>query len=159
MAKKEEIINKVEELLKEPLAEKELEIYRTEYRKEGPDQVLRVFLDKTEGSETEYVSIEECEYVTRFLSDELDKADLIDKKYNLEVSSPGLDRELIRESDFTRFSGRAVEVKLYEAINGSKQIEGELLGKENGVISIDVDGSTVEIPESKVAKINLAVIF
>lgn len=159
MAKKEEIIKMVEEFLEAPLAEKELEIYKIEYRKEGPDQILRVLLDKPERGDPEYVSIEECEYITRLLSEELDKTDLIDKKYNLEVSSPGMDRELIKEADFTRFNGHAVEIKLYGPMNGTKCLEGILKGKTDGIIAVDVDGESMEINESKVAKINLAVIF
>ena len=159
MAKKEEIISKVEGLLEAPLAEKDLEIYKIEYRKEGPDQILRVFLDKPEGSDPEYVSIEECEFITRYLSEELDKADMIDRKYNLEVSSPGMDRELIRESDFVRFRGRQVEVKLYEPMNGTKHLEGTLAGKKDDIIEIETDDGKLEIPGNKVAKINLAVTF
>lgn len=156
---REDIPAKVEEILGDYIQEKELDIYRITYKKEGPVWVLRVFLDKPEGAETEYVSIEECEDATRFLSDKLDEADFIDRSYNLEVSSPGLDRELIRDADFTRFAGRAVEVRTFGQINGSKYFEGILSGKKDGIVSIDVNGSMLDIPEDKIAKINLAVIF
>ena len=156
---KEDAAGKVSQILTPYLEEKDLELYRAEYKKEGKEWVLRVFLDKPVNSESEYVSIEECEDVTRYLSDVLDKEDFIDRSYNLEVSSPGLDRELIKESDYQRFKGRIVEVKTYEQINGSKEHEGILLGKEDGVVIIDEDGETLDIPAEKISKINLAVVF
>lgn len=156
---KEDAAGKVSLLLAPYLEEKNLELYRAEYKKEGKEWVLRVFLDKPSGSESEYVSIEECEDVTRWLSDVLDKEDFIDRSYNLEVSSPGLDRELIKDSDYERFKGRLVEVKTYEQINGSKEHEGTLLGREEGIVRIEEDGKTLDIPADKISKINLAVVF
>lgn len=156
---KEDAAGKVSQLLDPYLEEKNLELYRAEYKKEGKEWVLRVFLDKPANSESEYVSIEECEDVTRWLSDVLDKEDFIDRSYNLEVSSPGLDRELIKDSDYERFKGRLVEVKTYEQINGSKEHEGTLLGREEGIVRIEEDGNTLEIPADKISKINLAVVF
>ncbi len=156
---KTDISSRVASMLEEFLADKELEIYQVQYKKEGPDWKLKVFLDKPADAESEYVNIDECELVTRYLNERLDEEDLIDKKYMLEVSSPGLDRELIKDSDYTRFAGRLVELKLYEAVNGNKYFEGELIGKEDGVVSIDVNGETLQIPEKKISKINLAVVF
>lgn len=156
---KEDISSKVNVLLEDYLADKDLEIYKIEYKKEGKDWVLRVYLDKPINSENEYVNIEECEMVTRHLSDILDEQDFIDRSYNLEVCSPGLDRELIKDSDYARYAGKLVEVKTYEQINGSKNFEGILLGKTDDLISIEVDGEKVELPDNKVSKINLAVVF
>ena len=110
-------------------------------------------------AENEYVSIEECEEVTRYLSDKLDDLDFIDRSYNLEVSSPGLDRELIHESDFVRFAGREVEVKTYQQIEGSKNFEGTLVAKQDDIVIIDVGGKRLEIPADKISKINLAIVF
>ncbi len=156
---KQDIAAQVSDILNEYLEGKSLEIYRIVYKKEGRDWILRVFLDKTMDAENEYVSIEECEDVTRFLSDKLDEMDLIDRSYNLEVSSPGLDRELIRESDYVRFAGRAVEVRTYEPINGKKYIEGNLAGRDGDIVIIESDDERLEIPIQKISKINLAVIF
>ena len=156
---REDIPAKVTSLLKEFTEGRELEIYNVIYKKEGPGWVLRVFLDKPMDAENEYVSIEECEEVTRYLSDKLDDLDFIDRSYNLEVSSPGLDRELIRESDFVRFAGREVEVKTYQQIEGSKYFEGKLIAREDGKVIIDVSGRRLEIPADKISKINLAIVF
>ncbi len=156
---KEDISKKVTELLSEFCEGKELEVYRVQYKKEGPDWKLKVFLDKPADAETEYVDINECEAATRFLGDKLDELDLIERAYTLEVSSPGLDRELIKDSDFDRFAGREVEVKLFTAIEGSKNHEGTLIGLKDGIVTISVNGSEIELPKDKISKINLAVVF
>lgn len=156
---KEEIRSKIEEMLSDYLAEKDLEIYQIQYKKEGPDWKLKLVLDKTENAEDEYVNIEECEDVSRFLSDKLDEEDFIDRAYLLEVSSPGLDRELIKDSDFRRFAGRPVELKLYEAIDGNKKLEGTLIGKDGDIVKVEADGQTIELQAKKISKINLAVVF
>ena len=156
---REDIPAKVTSLLDEFTEGRELEIYNVIYKKEGPGWVLRVFLDKPMGAESEYVSIEECEEATRYLSDKLDELDIIDRSYNLEVSSPGLDRELIRESDFVRFAGREVEVKTYQQIEGSKNFSGTLVTRQDDTVIIDVGGKKLEIPSDKISKINLAIVF
>ena len=97
---KQDVAARIEDLLNEYLTGKELEIYNIEYKKEGKDWKLRVYLDKPIDCDTEYVDINECEEVTRFLSDKLDEENFIERSYTLEVSSPGLDRELIKPSDF-----------------------------------------------------------
>ena len=94
-----------------------------------------------------------------WLSDRLDESNMIDRSYTLEVGSAGLDRELIKESDYVRFAGRAVEVRTYEQIHGSKEHEGTLKGKEDGVVTIITDDGELGIPADKIAKINLAVVF
>ena len=116
-------------------------------------------LDKPEDSEDRYVSIEECEDVARFLGDSLDDLDIIDDRYDLEVESPGLDRELLKDRDFTRFAGELVEVKLYKASNGKKQFQGTLRGLEDGRIVIDTDDGRESFDRKDVSKINLAVVF
>ena len=156
---KDDIGAKVTEMLMPFLAENGLDIYKVEYKKEGPSWVLRVCLDKPADAESEYVSIDDCEKVTVWLSEELDRNDIISRSYNLEVSSAGLDRELIKDSDYVRFAGRPVEVKTFEQINGSKSHDGVLLGKENGIVTIDIGAGELAIPADKIAKINLAVVF
>ena len=156
---KEDISARVTEVLREYTEGRDLDIYRVIFKKEGPSWVLRVFLDKPMGSENEYVSIEECEEATRYLSDKLDELDFIDRSYNLEVSSPGLDRELLTENDYIRFAGREVEVKTYGQIEGSKYFEGVLEGRDGDTVIIDVSGRRLEIPIDKISKINLAIVF
>ena len=156
---KDDVSAKVSGLLQPYLAEHGLDLYRIEYKKEGPGWVLRVYLDKPAGAESEYVSIEECEEANRFLSEALDRDDFIARSYNLEVCSPGLDRELIKDEDYTRFAGRQVEVRTYEKICGSREHEGILAGKKDGVVTIETADGELDIPADKISRINLAVVF
>lgn len=157
---KEDIIKGVRDILEEYVQDKELEVYNVEYRKEGPEWKLRIYLDKPADCEQEYVNIEECEGAIRYLSDKMDELNLIDRAYTIEVSSPGMDRELIKDTDFDRFAGRIVEVRLYEPMDGRKAFEATLLGRtEEDVIRLDDEGTVLEIPHKKISKINLAVIF
>ena len=156
---KEDISGRVAGMLAPFLEENGLELYKAEYRKEGPAWVLRVLLEKPADAGSEYVSIDDCEKVNAWLSGKLDDDDFIGRSYTLEVGSAGLDRELIKESDYIRFAGRAVEVRTYEQIHGSKEHEGTLRGKEDGIVTIITDDGELGIPADKISKINLAVVF
>lgn len=168
MAKKK-ITEIVEEITAEFLAENGLELYNSEFVKEGKDWFLRLYIDRLPGEDTaeaeeeneQYVSTDDCEKVSRYLSDELDRLDPIEQNYYLEVSSPGLDRELIKEKDFVRFCGHMVDISLYKAVNGSKTFQGVLKGltKDNKIIITDENGREMEFPKEQVAKTRLAVIF
>ena len=111
MAKK-----KIEDLICDMLSEffdaNGYELFRTEFVKEGKDWFLRVYIDKMVDGEYVNVGVEDCEAVSRYLSDKLDEEDPIEQNYYLEVSSPGMDRPLLRDKDFVRFAGEVVEIKL-----------------------------------------------
>lgn len=166
MAKKK-ITEIVEEITEDFLGQNGLELYNSEFVKEGKDWFLRVYIDKLpkEGAdgkaEEEYVSTYDCECVSRFLSAELDRLDPIEQNYYLEVSSPGLDRVLIKEKDFIRFSGRMVDISLYKAVDGKKNYTGILKGltDDNKIVITDENDETMEFPREQVAKTGLAVIF
>ena len=166
MAKKK-ITEIVEEITADFLAEKGLELYNSEVVKEGKDWFLRVYIDRlpkedADGNvEEEYVSTDDCEGVSRFLSSELDRLDPIEQNYYLEVSSPGLDRALIKEKDFIRFSGRMVDISLYKAVDGKKTYQGILTGltEDNKIVITDENEKEIEFPREQVAKTRLAVIF
>ena len=172
MAKKK-ITEVVAELAGEFLAENGYELYNTEYVKEGRDWFLRVYIDKVQDAEQEeqtYISTEDCEKVSRFLSEKLDEADPIEQNYYLEVSSPGMDRPLVRPEHYERYVGEEVEIRLYKAMDGVKNIQGVLEGfdRENSVATVKAQiprkgGKTEEIVYelalSDIAKANLAVVF
>ena len=121
MSKRETYETRTEELLL-PIVEKcGVEIYDVEYVKEGSDWYLRAYIDKEKG-----VNINDCEAVSRALSDELDKADFIEDAYILEVSSPGLGRTLKKDKHLQKSLGELVELKTYKPINGTKEFEGTL---------------------------------
>ena len=166
MAKKK-ITEIVEEITADFLGQNGLELYNSEFVKEGKDWFLRVYIDKLpkEGAdgnvEEEYVSTDDCESVSRFLSAELDRLDPIEQNYYLEVSSPGLDRALLKEKDFIRFCGHMVDISLYKTIDGKKAYQGTLKGltDDNKIVITDEKGEEIEFPREQVAKARLAVIF
>ena len=107
------------------------ELVDVEFLKEGANWYLRVYIDKPAG-----IAIDDCQAVSERLSDLLDEADPIKQSYILEVSSPGLERPLKKDSDFERFKGEDIEVKLFQPLNGKKIYEGKLLGLIEDKISI-----------------------
>ena len=135
----------------EPLADEiGIWIWDVEFVKEGARRVLRITVDSEEG-----IGIEDCEKLHRAIDPLLDEADLIEEQYYLEVSSPGIERELKNDIHIEACEGWDVEVKLYAPKNGSKLYRGELLPlTENGDIAIKVGEETVIFERSTVAKIN-----
>lgn len=155
MAKANNTEAKVMPLL-EPIVEANgLELVDLEFVKEGVNWYLRVYIDKDGG-----VNIDDCERVSRALEAKLDEHDPIEQAYILEVSSPGIDRPLKKESDFVKYQGEIIDVKLYKAQDGSKQYQGKLLGLEEGVLSIEEEnGNVVKFEQKDIASVRLAVIF
>ena len=150
----------VETLTADFLDENGLELYNTEFVKEGKDWFLRVYIDKKVSETEEYVSTDDCEAVSRFLSEKLDETDPIEQNYYLEVSSPGMDRELVEQKHFDRYRGHLVEVKLYKGVDGKKVYEGELVGLTDGNLTIkDENNNEITFSMEQVAKTNLAVVF
>ncbi|SES68430.1 ribosome maturation factor RimP [Natronincola peptidivorans] len=149
-------IEKVTEELITPILQNEgFELVDIEFKKEGPHRYLRVYIDKPGG-----ITLDDCQKTSEQLSDKLDEVDPIEENYFLEISSPGLDRPLKKASDFDKFKGEIVEVKLYEPINNSKVFEGELLGLYENVIKLNIANvGLVEIPKEKVAITKLAIKF
>ena len=152
--------SKVEETvwaIAEPIAnENGVEIYDVEFKKEGPDYFLRVFIDKPEGG----ISLDDCEAVSRPLSDALDEADPISEGYYLEVSSPGLERQLKRQKDFDRFKGETISVKLFAAVNGTKQLTGILKDRNENALTLETEnGEILELDNKNIAMVRLSVAF
>jgi len=150
---------KIEELvagLAQPIVAKHsFELVDVEFIKEGTNWYLRVYIDKPEG-----ITIDDCQAVSEELSDELDRVDPIKQSYFLEVSSPGLDRPLKKESDFVRFKGDMVEVKLFQPFNGKKKFEGELIGLVDNKIVISQDGTErLEFDRDKVSLVRKVIKF
>lgn len=155
MSKRETYENRTERLLV-PIAEKNgVEIYDVEYVKEGSDWYLRAYIDKPEG-----VNINDCEHVSRALSDALDAEDYIEDAYILEVSSPGLGRTLKKDRHLEKSLGEAVEVKTYKPIEKQKEFSGILKAYDAESITIEEDQGEERIfLRSEVALIRLALDF
>ncbi len=133
-----------------------MELVDIEYKREGRQMVLRFFIDKTGG-----ITLDDCAEVSRELSAVLDVEDIIPGKYVLEVSSPGLNRPLKKESDYLRYIGRLVKIRTFELLpddggNRRKTFLGELTGFAEGIVTVRLrEGQCAEIPIEKVAKANL----
>ncbi len=122
-----------------------------EFVKEGSNWYLRIFIDKDGG-----VTIEDCEKVSKNLSDVLDSVDPIKQSYYLEVSSPGIERPIKKEKDFIRFIGHKISVKLYTPIGGQKALIGILSSYKNDIVFLELDdGKIIEIPKDKIANSKL----
>ena len=130
------------------------ELWDVEYVKEAGTWYLRVFIDAEGG-----VNIDQCEAVSRELDPILDEKDLIPGAYTFEVSSAGAERQLKRPSDFERFIGKLVEVKLYKAYEGRKEYVGDLAGYENGDVTVNVAGKEITFEKSQVANVRLRISF
>lgn len=153
--KRKEIEQKVTELVNGLLSGGDVELVDVEYVKEGQDYFLRVFIDKPNG-----VTINDCETLSRKMDGKLDEYDWIEEQYYLEVSSPGLDRPLKKQTDFERNIGKKVEIKLYQLLDGKKQFEGVLISKDGDQIVIETeDEQQLTFTESQVALVRLAIIF
>ncbi|HOQ16494.1 MAG TPA: ribosome maturation factor RimP [Defluviitaleaceae bacterium] len=152
---KQNIEQTVETYLKPILDEHNFELVDVEYVKEGTNWYLRVFIDKEGG-----ITIDDCELVSKALEKILDKEDPIKNSYILEVSSPGLDRPLKKDSDFEKYKGRIVDIKLYKPFNKKKEYSGELLElRDNIVYIIDEEGNQLSFNRNDIAIVRLAVIF
>lgn len=151
MSKTEELV----EALAVPIAEEAgVEVYDVEYKKEGRDWFLRVFIYSEKG-----ITIEDCEAVSRRLSDELDRLDPIQTAYCLEVSSPGIERALKRERHFETAVGEEIEIKLFTPYEGKKEISGVLREFNNDTICLQTAEEITEIPRADVAKAHVLVRF
>ena len=130
------------------------ELWDVEYVREGSEYFLRLYLDKEGG-----VDINDCEAVSRAVDPILDEKDPIQGSYHFEVCSAGLERALKRPSDFERFMGSNVTVKLYRPRNGLKEIPCVLTGYENGNVTVTAGKETITFTKSEVALVRLRVEF
>lgn len=139
--------------LAQPVAEEHgVELWDVEFVKEAGTQYLRVFIDKDGG-----VDINDCEAVSRALDPILDEADPIPCSYVFEVGSAGIDRELKRPSDFEKFMGSAVQVKLYQPYEGQKSYVGQLKAYDNGDVTLAVGNRELTLKKPMIAQVRLYV--
>ena len=139
--------------LAEPIAaELGLSIWDIRFLKEGGLWYLRIFIDKPEG-----ISIDDCERMSRAINDPLDKLDPIEQTYCLEVSSPGINRELTRPEHFEEYIDYAIEIRLIRPNeNGEKEIAGILKNYDGSVITIeDEDENTILINKKDTSSVHL----
>ena len=140
----------VEKIAEEILAGTDYELVDVEYVKER-DWFLRIYIDKKGG-----VGLDDCQEVSGLLDEQIEKLGILNDRFILEVSSPGLDRALKKEKDFKREMGKKVDITLYKPINGEKNIIGVLTGYAENSITID---DTREFPLKDVALVRLHIDF
>lgn len=142
----------VAELAEPVVAKHGCQLWDVEYVKEAGGWFLRVYIDREGG-----VALEHCEAISRELDPILDARDPIPGSYTFEVSSAGAERVLKRPSDFERFIGRLVEVKLYRALDGRKEFIGNLSGYTGDRLEIAVAGKTYTFDKNDVANVRLRI--
>ena len=158
----ETVVEKVREIAGRVAADRGLEIFDVQFRREAPGMVLRVQIDRPgpAAAAEESVSVEDCAHVSREVSAILDVEDVVPTAYTLEVSSPGLDRPLRRADDYRRFAGRIAKIVMRERIDGQGFFRGRLGGVEGGDVLIDgEDGKIHRVPLGAITRANLEVEF
>lgn len=155
MSKREIYEQKTEELLLPIVEENGFELVDVEYVKEGSNWYLRAYIDKPGG-----ITVNDCEVVSRRLSDILDEEDYIDDAYILEVSSPGLGRPLKKEKDYKRSLGKLIEIRTYRMIEKKKEFTGALKEYDEKTVTIEEEDGTIKtFDKSEIALIRLAFDF
>lgn len=132
-----------------PILEKHgFELVDVEYVKEAGTWYLRAYIDKPGG-----ITIDDCEVVSRALSDRLDEEDFIDEAYVLEVSSPGLTRPLRKPKDFERNIGKPVDIRLFRAVSGRKEFTAELVSYTDTTVTVSLEGAETVLERRNISMI------
>jgi ribosome maturation factor RimP len=145
--------DRIVSVIEPSLADLGYEIVRVHYRTAGRS-VLQIMIDRADGAE---VTIDDCTLASRTVSALLDVADPIAEAYELELSSPGIDRPLTRAKDFASFAGYEAKLELKQAVDGRRRLRGRLLGLEGDVVKLDESEAEteLELPFSDIAKAKL----
>ncbi len=146
------VITAVENLTKPVLESEKIELVDVEYKKEGKAWFLRIFIDKEGG-----VTLDDCQNISNQIERLLDVEDIIPHSYNLEVSSPGIERPLKKLEDYNRFKGKPAKVYLYSPVNNKRSIAGKIIDVLNEVISIEESdsGEPININFKNISKAHL----
>lgn len=144
------VADRVAALVKEPIESLGLKLWDVKYVKEGASWYLRVFIDKQGG-----VDIYNCTDVSHLVDPILDEADIIGTSYYFEVCSPGLERELTKPEHFEAFVGAKVKVILFKAIDGTKELVGNLVSYGDELV-ISTDAGEIKLNKQEIAKVKLA---
>lgn len=146
-------VSKIEEIVLPVIKEMNLELVDVEYMQDGGYWYVRVFIENPEGD----ISLEECAKLSLAVEEDIDK--IIDKKFFLEISSPGIERPLKKQKDFIRFIGSKIKVSLKHKIDDIKNYEGILKNFENDTLYLETENKSLEIPFKEVRKSNLVYDF
>ena len=146
------VTQSVTELIEPGLLADGLELVDVEFKKEGKNWILRIYIDREGG-----VTLSDCQKVSRLAGDLIEVEEAIEPVYTLEVSSPGLNRVLKKEKDFLKYSGKKINVQCHAPMDGRKKFTGILKDFIDQSIHLEVDGQHFTIPLNLVAKANLVI--
>jgi len=150
-----EWLERIREIAERVANSEGMELVDVEFRGHGPGAILRIFLDKPGG-----ITVGDCQSVSHQVGAILDVEDFINQSYTLEVSSPGLDRKLIKPSDYQRFAGRLVKLLLRAPRQGARRYQGRLLGTEHEKVAVDTgNGQVIQFDYNEIERANLVVEF
>jgi len=142
-----EVVERVKELISSYLEENNIELVDVTYKREQGGMTLRLLVDTPEG-----ITIAECEALNNYLSERLDKENVIEEHYLLEVSSPGLDRPIATDRDFACSMGKVLDITTYEPVDAKRTHAGRLIGMDKDNIVVESKGISTVIPKLKIAK-------
>ncbi len=148
------LIKKLMETIEPIVAALNYELYHLEYVKEAGEYYLRIYIDSENG-----ISFEDCEKISRRISEALDVDDPIEEAYYLEVSSPGIERGLYTDKHFEKYTGSDVNVKLNKLMEGKKAFTGKLVRFDADSITIETEGAELSIPRDIVKSVNISFKF
>jgi ribosome maturation factor RimP len=148
---REDLASKIEEVAKRVAESEGLELVEVEVKGGGSNRLVRIAIDKPEG-----VTHGDCELVSQQVGTILDVEDIVPGRYTLEISSPGVERKLVKPQDYERFQGKKARITLREAVEGRKNWEGTLAGFAGDAVTVETEpGKTRQFPLSQIQKANL----
>ena len=140
---------KIEELVTKPINNLGYRVYDVIYAKEGKDNYLRIFIDNNAG-----IRLDDCEKVNDAITDMLDESNYIKDQYFLEISSPGVERHIRKDSQLEEHRGKEITVKLFKPIDKQKEFTGVLKDFSEDEIILSVDEKEIKIPRSTISSMN-----
>jgi ribosome maturation factor RimP len=144
------VVSKIEEIARRVVESEGMELVEVEVKGGGKNHHVRISIDKPEG-----ISHADCELVSQQVGTILDVEDVIPSHYTLEVSSPGVERKLLKPKDYERFQGKRARLTLREPMENRRHWEGTLAGFSDGVISLEANGQTLQFRFDQVQKAHL----
>ena len=149
-----EVIDRVKSIIERYLEENGIELVDISYKRGQGGMVLRLLVDTPEG-----ITIAECEALNNYLSEAIDKEEVIAEHFLLEVASPGLDRPLVTDRDFARVMGKELNIRMDDPVDGKMEHQGKLIGMDKENVVIESNGISIVIPRAKIAKATLKLEF
>lgn len=145
-----EIKERIKKVIEIPILRKNMELVDLEWKREKRGWVLRIFIDKPGG-----VTVEDCAKISGIVEDILDRENIIHHSYVLEVSSPGIERPLVKKEDYERFKGEKAKITLKTPVSGRRNFTGIIIGVKNNLVQIEEGGKIWEFPLENIKKANL----